>query len=107
MTNLNELHALVDALPENARERARLFLAGLAQGVGRDDEADAALEVLARYGRTGDDVLAEIDGDSALRERMDASLRRTMSRADAGAWADGETFMAQMREKSRRRLAGE
>jgi hypothetical protein len=71
----------------------------------RDEAEDEAL--MARLGRSGDAVLNEIDADPGMRARFNASLDRTQAEADAGDWVDGPTFMAEMREKSRRRLAGE
>ena len=105
MTNLDELHALVDELPEAARDQARVLLLALVQGL--DEGLPAAdRELLDRMGRSGDDVLAEIDADPALRERFDASLRRTAASLDRGEGTDGAAFMADMRDRSRQRRAG-
>ena len=103
MTNPEELHALVDELPEEARDEARVVLLALARGLG-DELTSAQLDT---YGRTGDDVLTEILADAALRAKFFARLDRIEADARAGKAMDGETFMAQMRERSRRRLAGE
>ena len=105
MTNPDELHALVDALPEEARERARVLLIGLLHGVD-DGLTTEDLAVFERAGRTGDAVLDEVEADPALRARFLDHLDRVEADVTAGKFADGPTFMARVREASKRRLAG-
>lgn len=103
MTNLEELHALVDELPEESRDDARVLLLALARG-----SSEVLLSAqLDTYGRAGDDVLAEILADPAMRGKFFARLDAIEADVRAGKGMDGEAFMAQMRERSRRRLVGE
>lgn len=67
MINPDELHALVDALPEDSRGKAQVFLLGLVQG--RDD-VDGELDAIV--------------GDPARFERLKAAIEVGWQQAERG-----------------------
>lgn len=87
MGTLDDLHRMVDAIPEGRREEARVLLAGL-----------LALPVHERalLDKTGDELLAEIAADPTLKAKFDAMLARETAAMERGEGIDGETFMAQL-----------
>ncbi|HEY9720880.1 MAG TPA: hypothetical protein V6D47_02640 [Oscillatoriaceae cyanobacterium] len=87
MGTLDDLHRMVDAIPEGRREEARVLLAGLI--VTPSNERNLT-------DKTGDELLAEIAADPALKAKFDAMLARETAAMDRGEGIDGETFMAEL-----------
>ena len=84
MTTRDELHRLIDAIPDSARDEARVLLVDLLQR----QESDAELDAVA--------------GDPAAKARLNELIQVGLEELARGETIDGEIVLAELRAKSRR-----